>query len=147
MIRRPPRSTRPDTLFPYTTLFRSLLHRAHGETDRHMRLVRGSHIVVPRLFDHGFAYFFQLPDGRIFFALPYERDFTLIGTTDRDHGGSVDNVRPDPEEIAYLCDGANRYFRRTIAPQHVLWSYAGVRPLVDDGRSEEHTSELQSLMA
>ncbi|KXU29664.1 glycerol-3-phosphate dehydrogenase [Sphingobium sp. 22B] len=110
-----------------------LLHRAHGETDRHMRLVRGSHIVVPRLFDHGFAYFFQLPDGRIFFALPYERDFTLIGTTDRDHRGPVDDVRPDPDEIAYLCEGANRYFRKSIAPQDVLWSYAGVRPLVDDG--------------
>src|SRR3546814_13878282 len=92
MIRRPPRSTRPDTLFPYTTLFRSLLHRAHGETDRHMRLVRGSHIVVPRLFDHGFAYFFQLPAGRIFFALPYEREFTLLGTTERDHGGSFDKI-------------------------------------------------------
>ena len=110
-----------------------LLHRAHGETARHMRLVRGSHIVVPRLFDHGFAYFFQLPDGRIFFALPYERDFTLIGTTDRDHQGPVDDVRPAPDEIAYLCDGANRYFRRIITPQDVLWSYAGVRPLVDDG--------------
>lgn len=110
-----------------------LLHRAHGETDRHMRLVRGSHIVVPRLFDHGFAYFFQLPDGRIFFAIPYERDFTLIGTTDRDHRGGLDQIRPDEEEIAYLCDGANRYFSRPITPDDVIWSYAGVRPLIDDG--------------
>ncbi|WP_327752950.1 glycerol-3-phosphate dehydrogenase [Sphingobium sp. SJ10-10] len=110
-----------------------LLHRAHGDSARHMRLVRGSHIVVPRLFDHGFAYFFQLPDSRIFFALPYERGFTLIGTTDRDHAGPVDDVRPEPEEISYLCDAANRYFRKAIAPQDVLWSYAGVRPLIDDG--------------
>ncbi|WP_242125419.1 glycerol-3-phosphate dehydrogenase [Sphingobium sp. Sx8-8] len=110
-----------------------LLHRAHGVSDRHMRLVRGSHIVVRRLFDHEFAYFFQLPDGRIFFAIPYEQAFTLIGTTDRDHQGPVDQVQPDAEEIAYLCEAANRYFARTIAPADILWSYAGVRPLIDDG--------------
>ncbi|MET0370497.1 MAG: glycerol-3-phosphate dehydrogenase [Sphingobium sp.] len=110
-----------------------LLHRAHEPTDRHMRLVRGSHIVVPRLFDHDHAYFFQLPDGRIFFAIPYEGDFTLIGTTDSDHHGSLDDVRPSAEEIAYLCEGANRYFAQAIAPADVVWAYAGVRPLVDDG--------------
>jgi glycerol-3-phosphate dehydrogenase len=109
-----------------------LLDRADQPTDRHMRLVRGSHIVVPRLFDHGFAYFFQLPDGRIFFAIPYERDFTLIGTTDRDHDGGLDHVDTSAEEIAYLCEGANRYFTRSITPADVVWSYAGVRPLVDD---------------
>ncbi|KKW92387.1 MULTISPECIES: glycerol-3-phosphate dehydrogenase [Sphingobium] len=110
-----------------------LLHRAQEGSDRRMRLVRGSHIVVRRLFDHGFAYFFQLPDGRIFFAIPYQRDFTLIGTTDRDHDGPVDRPQPDEEEIAYLCEGANRYFARSIGPEDVLWSYAGIRPLVDDG--------------
>lgn len=111
----------------------NLLDRAHRPTDRHMRLVRGSHIVVSRLFDHDHAYFFQLPDGRIVFAIPYERDFTLIGTTDRDHQGGLDHVVPSEEEIAYLCAAANRYFARPIAPADVLWSYAGVRPLVDDG--------------
>ena len=110
-----------------------LLDRAHRPTDRHMRLVRGSHIVVPRLFDHDHAYFFQLPDGRIFFAIPYERDFTLIGTTDQDHQGGLDHVVPSAEEVAYLCEAANHYFARPIAPADVLWSYAGVRPLVDDG--------------
>jgi len=110
-----------------------LLDRAHRPTDRHMRLVRGSHIVVPRLFDHDHAYFFQLSDGRIFFAIPYERDFTLIGTTDRDHQGGLDHVVPSDEEIAYLCAAANRYFARPIGQSDVLWSYAGVRPLVDDG--------------
>ncbi|SCW57501.1 glycerol-3-phosphate dehydrogenase [Sphingobium faniae] len=110
-----------------------LLARADQPTDRPMRLVRGSHIVVPRLFDHGFAYFFQLPDGRIFFAIPYERDFTLIGTTDSDHDGALDQVTASAEEVAYLCEGANRYFDRRIAPADVVWSYAGVRPLVDDG--------------
>lgn len=101
--------------------------------DYRMRLVRGSHIVVPRLFDHPYAYFFQLPDGRIFFAIPYERDFTLIGTTDADHDGPLSEVRASAEEIAYLCEGASRYFAREVTPAEVVWSYAGVRPLIDDG--------------
>lgn len=108
--------------------------RLAGEApDYRMRLVRGSHIVVPGLFDHPYAYFFQLPDGRIFFAIPYERDFTLIGTTDADHDGPLSEVRPSAAEIAYLCDGANRYFSRQVTPADVVWSYAGVRPLIDDG--------------
>ncbi|MEJ7932978.1 glycerol-3-phosphate dehydrogenase [Sphingobium sp. AN558] len=111
----------------------ALLDRAHQPSDRLMRLVRGSHIVVPRLFDHDFAYMFQLPDGRIIFAIPYESDFTLIGTTDRDHDGGLDRVAASAEEIAYLCDSVSRFFARAIAPADVLWSYAGVRPLIDDG--------------
>jgi glycerol-3-phosphate dehydrogenase len=107
---------------------------ALGEAaDYGMRLVRGSHIVVPRLFDHPFAYFFQHPDGRIFFAIPYEQDFTLIGTTDAEHTGPLADVRASKAEIAYLCEAANRYFARSIAPADVVWSYAGVRPLIDDG--------------
>ncbi|MET0179503.1 MAG: glycerol-3-phosphate dehydrogenase, partial [Novosphingobium sp.] len=98
-----------------------------------MRLVRGSHIVVRRLFDHPYAYFFQLADGRIFFAIPYERDFTLIGTTDRDHQGPAGEARASEEEIAYLCEGASRYFAAPITPADVVWTYSGVRPLVDDG--------------
>ena len=100
---------------------------------RSTRLVRGSHIVVPRLFDHEFSYFFQLADGRIFFAIPYEQNFTLIGTTDRDHVGGLTDVRASDEEIAYLCEGANHYFAQSIAPADVVWSYSGVRPLIDDG--------------
>jgi glycerol-3-phosphate dehydrogenase len=110
-----------------------LLDRAGQESGRKMRLVRGSHIIVPRLFDHDFAYFFQLPDGRIFFAIPYEGDFTLIGTTDRDHDDGLDKVEASAEEIAYLCDGANRYFEKQISPDDVVWTYSGVRPLIDDG--------------
>lgn len=108
--------------------------RLAGEApDYRMRLVRGSHIVVPKLFDHAYAYFFQLADGRIFFAIPYERDFTLIGTTDVDHQGSLADIRASDEEIAYLCDGVNRYFAKQTTPADVVWSYAGVRPLIDDG--------------
>jgi glycerol-3-phosphate dehydrogenase len=100
--------------------------------DYGMRLVRGSHIVVPRLFEHPYAYFFQLPDGRIFFAISYERDFTLIGTTDRDQAPG-DPIRASEEEVQYLCDGASRYFAKPITPADVVWTYSGVRPLVDDG--------------
>jgi glycerol-3-phosphate dehydrogenase len=98
-----------------------------------MRLVRGSHIVVPQLFDHPYAYFFQLPDSRIFFAIPYETDFTLIGTTDCDHQGSPFEAEASEEEIAYLCEGVNQYFRRSISPAEIVWTYSGVRPLIDDG--------------
>ncbi len=104
-----------------------------GETPEYgMRLVRGSHIVVRKLFDHPYAYFFQLADGRIFFAIPYERDFTLIGTTDRDHTPGEPIIASE-EEIAYLCEGTNGYFKTAITPADVVWTYSGVRPLVDDG--------------
>lgn len=110
-----------------------LLGRAGEPTSQRMRLVRGSHIVVRKAFDHDFAYFFQLPDGRIFFAIPYEQDFTLIGTTDVDHTTGLDDVHASGAEIAYLCNGASEYFRTPITPDDVVWSYSGVRPLVDDG--------------
>lgn len=110
-----------------------LVARSGTNTARSMRLVRGSHIVVRKLFDHPFPYFFQLPDGRIFFAIPYEDDFTLIGTTDADHQGPLDNIKATPEEIAYLCDGASRFFRTPITPDQIVWTYSGVRPLIDDG--------------
>lgn len=110
-----------------------LLGRAGEPSSQRMRLVRGSHIVVRKLFDHPFAYFFQLPDGRIFFAIPYEQDFTLIGTTDVDHQGGLDQVRASEEEIAYLCAGASEYFNQPVTPADVVWTYSGVRPLIDDG--------------
>ena len=110
-----------------------LLKRADAEPDHRMRLVRGSHIVVRRLFEHDYAYFFQLPDGRIFFAIPYERDFTLIGTTDQDHDGPASEAKASDEEIAYLCEGASLYFRTPVTPADVVWTYSGVRPLIEDG--------------
>ncbi|WP_295633586.1 glycerol-3-phosphate dehydrogenase [Novosphingobium sp.] len=109
-----------------------LLGRAGEKTAYGMRLVRGSHIVVRKLYDHSFAYFFQLADGRIFFAIPYEQDFTLIGTTDRDHQPG-DRIEASAEEIAYLCEGASGYFKQPITPADVVWTYSGVRPLLADG--------------
>jgi glycerol-3-phosphate dehydrogenase len=101
-----------------------------------IRLVKGSHIVVPRLFEHPYAYIFQNLDRRIMFAIPYEEDFTLIGTTDLDYQGDRGEVIIDSTEVTYLCDMANRYFRKQIAAHDVIRSYSGVRPLLHDDRSE-----------
>jgi len=98
-----------------------------------IRPVRGSHIVVRKLFDHPFAYIFQLPDTRICFAIPWEDDFTLIGTTDADHEGPLDRVTASEAEITYLCAAASRYFARGVTAADVVHTYAGVRALVDDG--------------
>lgn len=105
-----------------------------------LRLVKGSHIVVPKLFEHDHAYIFQQPDRRIVFAIPYESDFTLIGTTDVDYDADPSTPRIDAAEVIYLCDAVNRYFRRQIAPQDVVWSYSGVRPLLDD--AEDNAAEV-----
>ncbi|MBV9537990.1 MAG: glycerol-3-phosphate dehydrogenase [Acidisphaera sp.] len=106
-----------------------------ANTPANVRLVQGSHIVVPRIYDHDRCYIFQNADGRIFFAIPYERDFTLIGTTDRDYQGDPGDAHVSAEEIAYLCASASEYFRAPLAPEMVVWSYTGVRPLYDDGAS------------
>ena len=108
---------------------------AHVETRDSIRLVRGSHIVVPRLYDHGRAYFFQGGDGRIIFAIPYEQDYTLIGTTDQDHQGSPAEARCSQAERDYLLAFANSYFDRQLIPADVVWTYSGVRPLYNDGAS------------
>lgn len=106
----------------------------HGPRDRsQVRLVRGSHIVVPRLYDHDRSYIFQNADGRIFFAIPYEGEFTLIGTTDEDHEGNISHVRISDDETRYLCDAAKQYFKNAPGVEDVVWAYAGVRPLYDDG--------------
>ncbi|MEA2778664.1 MAG: glycerol-3-phosphate dehydrogenase [Rhodospirillaceae bacterium] len=97
-----------------------------------LRLIKGSHIVVPRLFDGEQAYILQNADRRIVFAIPYERHFTLIGTTDIPYDGDPASVAISPAEIDYLCDVINQHFARSIRPADVVWSYAGVRPLHDD---------------
>ncbi len=101
-----------------------------------VRLVKGSHIVVPRLFDHRFAYIFQNEDRRIVFAIPYEHDFTLLGTTDVDYRGDPAQVHIDAGEISYLCALADRYFKQPVTPADVVWSYSGVRPLLKDESSD-----------
>ncbi|MFL5254546.1 MAG: glycerol-3-phosphate dehydrogenase [Rhodopila sp.] len=100
-----------------------------------VRLVQGSHIVVPRLYDHAAAYICQNADGRVLFVIPYERDFTLIGTTDQDFSGDPAEARISTAEIGYLCRSASDYLRRPVTADQVVWSYSGVRPLVDDGSS------------
>ncbi len=101
-----------------------------------MRLIQGSHIVVPRLFEGAQAYILQNPDRRVVFAIPFEERFTLIGTTDIPYAGDLASVRASAQEIAYLCDSVNRYFKRAIDPSEVVWSYSGVRALRDDRASE-----------
>jgi len=100
-----------------------------------VRLVRGSHIVTRRLYDHDKCYFFQGTDGRIIFAIPYESDFTLIGTTDAEHPDPSEKPRCTPEEQAYLIDFANQYFKQELTLEDIVWTYSGVRPLYDDGAS------------
>ncbi|MBL4907473.1 MAG: glycerol-3-phosphate dehydrogenase [Sneathiella sp.] len=107
--------------------------------DKHaqnVRLVQGSHIVVPKMFDHDRCYIFQNADERIIFAIPYEQDYTLIGTTDHDFKGDVNNISISDEEITYLCAAASDYFTKPIEEKDVVWSYSGVRPLYDDGASK-----------
>lgn len=105
-----------------------------------LRLVKGSHIVVPKLFDHDHAYIFQQPDRRIVFAIPYEHDFTLIGTTDVDYEADPSAPKIDAAEVQYLCDAVNLYFQQQITPQDVVWNYSGVRPLLDD--AEDNAAEV-----
>lgn len=101
-----------------------------------LRLIKGSHIVVRKLFDHDHAYIFQHADGRIVFAIPYESEFTLIGTTDFEYQGNLDSLQISEQEIAYLCGLSNQYFLQQISAADVLHSYSGVRPLVDDGHAD-----------
>lgn len=103
--------------------------------ERNVRLVRGSHIVISRRFDHDRCYVFQNADARIIFAIPYEGDFTLIGTTDIDHGDISKTPKIAQEETDYLCAMASDYFREPITHEDVVWSYSAVRPLYDDGSS------------
>ncbi|QFT61123.1 Aerobic glycerol-3-phosphate dehydrogenase (plasmid) [Sulfitobacter sp. THAF37] len=98
-----------------------------------VRLVRGSHIVTKRLFEHDKCYFFQGTDGRIIFAIPYETDFTLIGTTDQEHHDPDTKPECTPEEQRYLVDFVNEYLADPISTDDIVWTYSGVRPLYDDG--------------
>jgi glycerol-3-phosphate dehydrogenase len=108
-----------------------------GTNETHkVRLVKGSHIIVPRLYDDERCFFFQNTDGRIFFAIPYEDDFTLIGTTDEDFDGDPETVSISEAEIDYLCAAASQYFAQDVKRETIVWTYSGVRPLYDDGASK-----------
>ena len=114
-----------------------MLSAAVGQNDVHnVRLVQGSHIVITKKFDDPRAYFFQNKDGRIIFAIPYEDDFTLIGTTDQDYVGDPRDVRISDGEIDYLCSAASEYFVQPVTRSDIVWTYSGVRPLYDDGASK-----------
>ena len=101
-----------------------------------VRMVKGSHIVVPRLYPEDHCYIFQNADNRIFFVIPYEQDFSLIGTTDLDYEGDPRDVAASAEEIEYLCAGTSEYLLTPVTPDQVVWTYSGVRPLYDDGASK-----------
>ncbi len=115
---------------PWVSRTRSLAGR--GGAEQEVRLVKGSHIVVRRLFDHAHPYIFQSGDGRVLFAIPFEEDFTLLGTTDADFEGEPGRVGISPGEIDYICAAANLYFEAPVTPDDVVWSYSGIRPLYDD---------------
>ena len=108
-----------------------------------VRLVKGSHIVVPRLYAGDQAYVLQNPDRRIVFVIPYQGEFTLVGTTDVDWLQAPGRAAITAQETDYLCESVNRYFRQPITPQHVVWSYAGLRPLIDspDAAASELTRD------
>ncbi|MBV9863360.1 MAG: glycerol-3-phosphate dehydrogenase [Alphaproteobacteria bacterium] len=110
----------------------NVLRRAGLRSRAGLRLVKGSHIVVRRLYDGEHAYLLQNEDGRVVFVIPYQRDFTLIGTTDLPVAGEPDEVRIEDAETEYLCRAVSRYFRAPLSPAEVVWSYAGIRPLYDD---------------
>jgi glycerol-3-phosphate dehydrogenase len=114
-----------------------VLRRVVGKNvSARVRLVKGSHIVVDKLFDHGRSYIFQNSDDRICFAIPFEEDFTLIGTTDEDYGGDPADASISDREIDYLLGAVNEYFRRPVSRNAIRWTYSGVRPLYDDGSSK-----------
>lgn len=105
-------------------------------TDKSVRLIKGSHIVTKRLHKGDNAFILQNPDGRIVFVIPYEKDFSLIGTTDVPFSDNPNKVEISADETSYLCESVSRYLRKSITPADVVWSYAGVRPLYDDNAAD-----------
>jgi glycerol-3-phosphate dehydrogenase len=116
-----------------------LLQRVNVTSSRRIRLVKGSHVVVPRLYDGDHAFLIQNPDRRIVFAIPFETDFTLIGTTDSFWDGEPGNPVIDGTEIDYLLDAARRTFAKPVERGDIAWTYSGIRPLFDDGSSTAAT--------
>ena len=113
-----------------------------------VRLIKGSHIVVRRHFEHDYGYLLQTQDRRVVFVLPFAREFTLIGTTDENFVGDLNSVAPEPSEIAYLCDAVNRYFRDKVTPDELVWSFSGVRALYDNhvDKPEDVTRDYELVL-
>ena len=105
------------------------------KTEYGIRAIKGSHIVVKKIFNGDQAYILQVEDGRIVFAIPYENDYTLIGTTDIEVRQDITSPKISAEEVDYLCDLTNVYFKKKISKKDVVWDYAGIRPLYDDNTS------------
>lgn len=106
-----------------------------------IRMVKGSHIVVPRLNQDEEAYILQNEDERIVFVIPYEDNFSLVGTTDVEYRGNPQDAKISPQETRYLLDIVNDYFKRQVHTDDIVWSYSGVRPLMDD---EEENAQKAS---
>lgn len=118
-----------------------------SKNESSVRLVKGSHIIVPKLFAHDRAYTFQNADGRVIFTIPYEGSYTLIGTTDTPFEGDPYSATADDQEIDYLCDAASEYFSDEIKPDTVVWHYSGVRPLYDDGAESASKATRDYVLA
>ena len=121
---------------PWVDSLLSTVEQSDVKDETTLRLVKGSHIVVPKLYDGDHAFIFQNSDERVIFAIPYEQNFTLIGTTDVPHEKPDDLPQASAEEIQYLCDCVNEYFKTQTTPTDVVWTYSGVRPLYDDKAAE-----------
>lgn len=111
-----------------------MLSQVTGDRDP-LRLVKGSHIIVPRLYDGDHAYILQNDDKRVVFTIPYAERYTIVGTTDIPFIGDAGEVKITRDEIAYLCTAVSRWFRQPLQPDSIVSTYAGVRPLVDDESS------------
>jgi glycerol-3-phosphate dehydrogenase len=112
-----------------------------------VRLVKGSHVVVDRLFDHDRAYLFQNGDGRVCFAIPYRQDFTLIGTTDEDYSGDPASAAITDAETDYLLVAVSEYLERPLSRAMIRWSYAGVRALHDESSGQPQQATRDHLLA
>jgi glycerol-3-phosphate dehydrogenase len=125
-----------------------VLRNIFGLNDvQNVRLVRGSHIVIKKKFEHDKCYIFQYSDGRIVFAIPYEDEYTLIGTTDAEHDQMDGKAQISPEETEYLCKVASDYFREPVTGQDIVWTFSGVRPLYDDGASAAQEATRDYVLA
>lgn len=113
-----------------------------SKIDFHIKLVKGSHIVIPKLYDGDFAYLLECPDNRVIFTIPYQNNFTLIGTTDIAFDANLDHPAITDEEKHYLCNTVNYYFKKSITPQDIAWSFAGVRCLQENNGEKENLSKI-----